>query len=146
MKIIKSIFLTILYTIILIFVLGILNWIMFKMIVKVVGPLFFWFYNLHWFWKLLLVFFGGSIIITFFLSLVNSIASIISTLMKIIFPYNKIMAAISSILVLINIILLEIDFWQLLIWDFWIICLWIILAFFIVQINIVFIFRNPNEE
>ncbi|MFD2938559.1 hypothetical protein [Flavobacterium notoginsengisoli] len=145
MKTIKSIFLTILYTIILIFILGILNWIMYKMIEKVVGPLFFWFYDLHWFWKLLLLFFGGSIVITIFLNIVNYLAAIISTVINIVFPYNKIMVVISSIIVIINIILLEIDFWKLLTWDFWMICLWLILTFFIVQVNIVFIFRNPNE-
>lgn len=87
MKFIKSFFLTLLYTILLILILEIINWLMLQIIEKTVSPLFVWFYNLHWIWKLILIFFGGTLAITFFLSLLNYLAAVISTIIQFVFPY-----------------------------------------------------------
>ncbi len=146
MRYIKQFFWAILYTFVLIIILGIINWSMGLMIKNIIGPLFSWFYDLHWAWKLLLVFLGGSIIIGFFLNIIKYLATLISTILNVVFPYNKAMVIISTILVAWNIIVLEIAFWPLITWDFWIICLWFIIAFFILQVNLIFIFRNPENE
>lgn len=146
MKFIKSFFLTLLYTILLILILEIINWLMLQIIEKTVSPLFVWFYNLHWIWKLILIFFGGTLAITFFLSLLNYLAAVISTIIQFVFPYNKVMSIVSYLLVIVNICILETYLWKLLTLNFWVICLWLILAFFCIQINVVFILKKPNYE
>ena len=145
MKTIKHFFLALLYIVVLSTVLYGVNWLTELTIRKIIGPLFLWFLDLQLIWKLLLLFFGGTIMFGFFLGLINRLAAIVSTLLNIIFPYNKAMVIISYILVILNIIVLEIAFWPLFNWDFWIICLWFIIAAFILQVNLIFIFRNPDE-
>lgn len=146
MKIIKEIFMTILYGIVLLLILSLINW-GFGLIMKhIIVPIFAWFYDIHWFWKLVLIFFGGTVLVTFFLNIFNWLAIIFSTLLNAFFPYNKVTVIISWILVGLNIFFLEKTFWSLLIWDFWIICFWLILAFFILQVNLVFIYRDSNER
>ena len=146
MKIIKQTIITLIYTLTLAFVLYLNNLGLVWVITNILTDLFEWFYNIHFLWKILLIFVGGTVIITIILSLFKSISAIISTFLNIIFPYNKAMKIISYILCFWNIIILEIAFWPFLSFDFWIICMWLIISFFIIETNIIFIYKDFENE
>ena len=144
MKLLKQILLTIIYIIVLSFVLHLTNLGFTWMISNILAGIFEWFYHIHWIWKLCLIGFGGTIVIGFILNLFKTLTAIISGLLNVVFPYNKAMQIVSFILCFWNIIALEIEFWPFLTFDFWIICMWLIISFFIVELNLLFIYRKLN--
>lgn len=146
MTVLKHIFFTIIYVITLSFILYANNIAICWLIDNVISNLFEWFYNIHWVWKILLIFFGGYVVVAFILSTFKILTAVISGLINIIFPYNKVIGILSIVLCLWNIIALEIAFWPFLKFDFWIICMWLIISFFIVEVNLIFIFKNPKNE
>ena len=145
MKSLKNTALTVVYLIILSIIL-LLNNIAFSWITgKIVGPLFEWFLNIHWIWKIIVVIFGGGALITLFYNILTAIGGIINIFFSRMFPCNLVTQFGSVILCLINIVFMEIQFWPLLQFDFWIFILWLIIAGAIFQINWIFIY-SENEN
>lgn len=142
MKLLKQILLTVVYIVVLSFVLHLNNIGFTWMISNIIAGMFEWFYNIHWFWKLCMIVFGGTFVIAFILNLFKTLTAIISGLLNLVFPYNKAMRIVSIILCLWNIIALEITFWPFLKFDFWIICMWLIISFFIVELNLLFVYKK----
>ncbi|WP_367772504.1 hypothetical protein AB3G33_02985 [Flavobacterium sp. WC2421] len=146
MKITKDFFLTITYLIVLYLILTLNNLAFQWLTIKVIAPIFEWFYVLDWFWKILILVFGGISIITIFYSLLTLLGTIVNMFLGRVFPYNKVTLIGSIILCLINITILEILAWKLPKYDFWLFGLWLIIAYVIVQMNWVFIYQPKSND
>ena len=146
MKIIKEIFLTITYLIILFFVLSLNNLAFEWLTLKVIAPIFEWFYKQDLFWKILILFVGGLGVISVFYTLLSMLGVVVNMFLRNVFPYNKVTSIGSIVLCLINLISLEIFAWQLPKYDFWLFGLWLIIALVIVQINWIFVYQRESND
>jgi hypothetical protein len=146
MKLIKESLLTITYLIVLSLILGLNNLAFGWLTLKVIAPIFDWFYVLDWFWKILILVFGGLSIIMLFYNLLTMLGAIVNMFLSKVFPYNNVTLIGSIILCVLNIISLEIFAWTLPKNDLWLFGLWLIIASIIVQINWIFIYQPENND
>jgi hypothetical protein len=136
---------SILYAVVLIFILHFINIFLDILFGYIVGPVFDWFYRINLFYKICLIFIGAPLILYSLFNLSKFIGLHINGFISKIFKVNFATLIISMILVISNIILSIIDIWYLLHWDFSIIILWLIMVIFIFEINMTFLL-NTNKK
>jgi hypothetical protein len=133
---------TCMYVVVLFFVLWgnnlLINW----ALSHVITPFFDWFYKIAFFLKLFLVVFCGTIIGVIIFGVFMWLTSIIGMILSYLFIYNKAIYYISIAMCSLNISISLIDLWPMIAWDFWIIFIWLLIAYFIFQMNWVFVFKD----
>jgi hypothetical protein len=118
-----------------------INWALNKLIL----PFFGWFYSVSLLLKLVIVFGFGTITLVILFGLFMWLTTIIGIALSNIFLYNKPTYIISILMCLTNIVISIFDMWPYLSWDFWKIIIWLLLAYFIFQMNWVFVFKDRLE-
>ena len=145
MNFLKSTLTTMIYTIVLIIIFELINFLFVRFVDIAFLPLFDKFSSLNWVLRFLIIFGGGIYLPVFVVGQFNWIAMMVSRFMSYIFPFNQLRKAISIVLCVLNIILLEIRYLDLLSWNFLTIFMWLILSLSIIEINSIFILRNLSN-
>ena len=146
MKLIKEIFLTVAYLIVLFVILWFNNFAFMWATLKFVVPIFNWFYELDWFWKAIILLFGGFSVVMIFYTFLNMLGIIFNEFLSKLFPHNIVTLIGSITLCLASLIKLEIFAWQLPKGDLWLFGLWLVIALVIVQINWIFIYKRTSND
>jgi len=138
----RNIISTVLYIIVLFFVLWgnnlLINWALFQFII----PFFGWFYNLSFILKIIFIVFAGSITAAIIFGFLIWLVKLIGKALSYIFLYNKPTFYISILMVSVNIICSIIDMWAFIKFDFWSLIIWILILNFVFLMNWAFVFRN----
>ena len=141
----RQILSTLVYIIVLFFVLWgnnlLINW----ALRHVITPFFDWFYELKLIFKLLLIIVAGTIIAIIIFGVFMWITEMVSRILAYIFIYNKATYYISILMVLTNIVFSAIDMWAFLRWDFWVIIIWLLTFYFVFQMNWAFVFKDRRK-
>ncbi|MBS1533219.1 MAG: hypothetical protein JSU01_23165 [Bacteroidetes bacterium] len=143
--VLRHTFSTVMYIIVLFFVLWgnnlLVNWGMHHWI----GPFFDWFYRLTTFWKLMFIIVAGTTSLIIVFGLFMMVARIVGMVLSFIFIYNKASYYISILMVLANIVFAVISMRSFIAWNFWAVIIWIMLFWFVVQMNWAFVFKDRKE-
>lgn len=143
--ILRHAFSTVMYSIVLFFVLWGNNLLITWGMRHFIGPFFNWFYELSTFLKLTFIILVGSVSLAIVFGIFTWIARIVGIILPFIFIYNKPSYYISILMVLTNIVFSTIDMWPFIIWNFWGVVIWLMIFFFVVQMNWAFIFQDRKE-
>ena len=156
LNIFKQTLFTVLYTVTLFFVLWgvdiLIKWganIFFNLGVRIFkSSLFYWFVGQNLFIKILLFLVVVSTFIRVIFSIFRFLGAMVSVILSSIFSYNSVTVWISLIMCGLNALLTLIVFWPFNHSDFWSFVSWLILAFFVIQMNWLFLLRdlNPNSK
>jgi hypothetical protein len=133
---------TFLYVIVLFFILWGNNLLINFSFRTVILPFFSWFYDLKWYFKLVIVFGFGTLAGMIIFGVFMWITAIVGVVLSFIFLYNKSTFYISVVMVLANIIFSLIDIWKYIEWDFWRVFIWLLIFYFIFQMNWAFVFKD----
>ena len=141
----KQILSTVIYTVVLFFVLWgnniFINWGLRTFIL----PFFGWFYGLGLMVKILLIIGLGTLMRVVLFGLFMWAAEIVSRILAYIFIFTKTAYWVSVLMVLTNFIFCSIDMWKFVQWDFWSVVIWLMLLWFVFQMNWTFVMQDKEK-
>jgi hypothetical protein len=91
-------------------------------------------------------FLGAPILISILLAAFKRAGEGINSILLSFFPFSKLAYQISLTLCVASIIAGEVNIAPFLSWNIWMILLWLIVSLFIVQLNIIFLFKSNKQK
>ncbi len=141
-----NVFSTIGYTIVLSFMLHLVNISIDFIFEYVMFPAFDRFYKIHFIYKIILLIAGAPALLYLVFDFSKLIGLQLNRVLMKIFVQNSATIIISILLCCSNIIFGIIYIWIYLQYDFWRIIMWLMMLFFIIEMNAMFLFKDYKKE